>query len=257
MTSGSANADAIIAQAIEAQGGMDFWNRLEWVDAVISARGFLFKAKHRPVLDRVRMRAWTREPRFAFLDFPRPGQQAELIGDAEVRIMDREGRTLARRETPRSAFRRWGRTLYWDELDFTYFGGYATWNYLVTPFLFARPGFRFRALEPLAGAGGALRRVQVDYPSGIPAHCARQVFYFDETGRLRRFDYTAEVVGGWAHAAQLCSEFRSFQGLTIATRRQVLPCVGGLSPLPGPVLVALEIHDLCPVTKDPGRTEPL
>jgi len=27
-----------------------------------------------------------------------------------------------------------------DELDFIYFGGYATWNYLTAPFLLARKG---------------------------------------------------------------------------------------------------------------------
>ena len=37
---------------------------------------------------------------------------------------------------PRAAFRSLRRQLYWDDLDFIYFGGYATWNCLLTPFLF-------------------------------------------------------------------------------------------------------------------------
>ncbi len=190
-----------------------------------------------------------REPRFVFFDFPRPGQQAEFIGDAEVRIKDRQGGIQARRENPRSAFRRWRRQLYWDTLDFIYFGGYATWNYLVTPFVFARPGFRFKMLEPVAGSpAGPLRRVQVDFPPDIPAHCARQTLWFDEKRLLRRIDYTAEVVGGWARAAHLCDGYKNFQGLMAPTRRKVLPRAWGRSLMPGPKLVVLEVHELHPVT---------
>ena len=82
----------IVGEAIEAHGGMDYWNGIEALDVEISASGFLFWAKRYPVLRRVRMRAAAHEPRFAFYDFPKPGQTAELIGNDEVRILD-GGRT--------------------------------------------------------------------------------------------------------------------------------------------------------------------
>jgi hypothetical protein len=71
-----------------------------------------------------------------------------------------------------------------------------------------------------------------------------QTFYFDENRHLRRLDYTAEVVGRWAHAAHFCEDYRDFNGFKAPTRRTVRPLVWGGMTLPGPTLVAIEIHDI-------------
>ena len=115
----AANTTKIMQEVIAAHGGMDHWNGLEALDAEISASGFLFTAKRRPALRRVRMRADTCEPRFAFFNYPQAGQMAELIGNREVRITDEHGRIIAQRENPRSAFRGIRRQFFWDDLDFT------------------------------------------------------------------------------------------------------------------------------------------
>jgi hypothetical protein len=251
---GAVDASRILYEVIDAHGGMDYWNSLEALDVEISASGFLFTAKRRPVLRRIRMRAATHEPRFTFLDFPKSGQTSELIGNARVRILDSEGKTVAHRENPRAAFRGLRRQFAWDDLDFIYFGGYATWNYLTTPFLLARDGFVVEALEPLKGALEWFTRLQVTFPDEVPTHSRKQVLYFDDQRLLRRLDYTAEVVGGWAHAAHLCEEYRTFGKLKAPTRRHVLPLLFGHKPLPGPVLVALEVHHINPIPKSPVRS---
>jgi hypothetical protein len=247
------NAMQTVHEAIEAHGGMDYWNSLESVDAEISARGFLFLAKQRPVLRRVRMRASTREPIFIFFDFPKPGQTSELIGNTEVRILDSGGTVVSRRANPRAAFRGIRRQFVWDDLDFIYFAGYATWNYLTAPFLLSRKGFIVDALEPLEGSLASLTALQVTFPDDIPTHSRKQVFYFDDHRLLRRLDYTAEVVGGWAHAAHLCGEYRTFGRLKAPTSRQVLPLPFGRTPLPGPTLVELEVHSITPVPASSAR----
>jgi hypothetical protein len=236
----------ILERILDAHGGIDTWNSLEAIDAVISASGFLFTAKRRPKLDHVRMRAWTREPRFAFYDFPAPGQTAELIGPDEVRISSRDGTVLSRRENPRTAFRSLRHLFSWDDLDFIYFAGYATWNYLITPFLLTFPGVIVTELTPAKGSLASLTRLQVTFPETIPTQCKEQIFYFDSMHLLRRLDYTAEVVGGWAHAAHLCDEYRTFDGIKAPTKRRVLPLFFGKDPLPGPTLVAIDIHDFRP-----------
>ena len=236
----------ILDRILAAHGGIDTWNSLEAIDAVISASGFLFTAKQRPALDHVRMRAWTREPRFAFYDFPRTGQTAELIGTNEVRISDKDGIVLSRREDPRLAFRSFRCLFSWDDLDFIYFAGYATWNYLTTPFLLAFPGVIVTELGPAKGSLASLTRLQITFPNSIPTHCRQQIFYFDGQHLLRRLDYTAEVVGGWAHAAHLCDGYRSFDGINAPTERRVLPLFFGRGPLPGPTLVAINVHELRP-----------
>lgn len=237
-----------IASAIAAHGGAARWNGIAVVEATISARGFLFTAKRRPPLERVRVRAWTREVRLAFLDFPRAGETSELLGDAEVRVVRDDGTVPAQRTKPRAEFSNWRKQFAWDLLDFVYFGGYATWNYLTTPFVFLRAGFAFEELAPLATAEGPWSRVRVHFPADIPTHSRVQVFHFDSLHRLRRLDYTAEVVGRWARAAHRCDAYRDFDGLQVPTLRTVLPLPFGSTPLPGPTLVALTVHDFRALT---------
>ncbi|MBI5848761.1 MAG: hypothetical protein HZB31_12615 [Nitrospirae bacterium] len=241
------NAMQILQEVIEAHGGMEYWNSLEALDVEMSAGGFLFTAKQRPVLRRVSMRALTTEPKFFIFDFPKPGQTAELIGIDEVRILDSKGNIIAQRQNPRAAFQRIRRQFFWDDLDFIYFAAYATWNYLTAPFMLSRKGFIIKSLEPLQGAPGQFTRLQVTFPPDIPTHSREQIFYFDDQRLLRRLDYTAEVVGGWAHAAHLCDEYRTFDRLRAPTRRRVLPLLFGNKPLPGPTLVELQLHSIRPV----------
>jgi hypothetical protein len=241
----------ILHEAIEAHGGMAYWNSLALLEAEMSVSGFLFTAKRRPVLRHVKMRAYTAGPRFAFLDFPKPGQTGELIGTDEVRILDSEGNVVARRKDPRLAFRKIRRQFFWDDLDFIYFGGYATWNYLTAPFILGRKGFQVEALGPLQGDLGQLTRLQVTFPADVPTHSQQQIFYFDDHRLLRRLDYTAEVVGNWAHAAHLCDEYQTFDRLKAPTRRQALPLLIGHTPLSGPTLVKIEVHDIRPLPADP------
>ena len=246
----AANGIQIVNEAIEAHGGMDYWNSLVALDAEITAKGFLFLAKQRQILNRVRMRAAAHEPKFFFFDYPKPGMTSELIGTNEVRILDRDGKVLSRRENPRAAFHGIRRLFSWDDLDFIYFAGYATWNYLTAPFLLGRKGFLIEALEPLPGDLEKLTRLLVTFPDDVPTHSRQQIFYFDEQRMLRRLDYTAEVVGGWAHAAHLCEEYRTFGRLKAPTRRHVLPLLFGHRPLPGPTLVDIEVHTIIPVPAD-------
>jgi len=238
--------DAIKA-TIDSHGGAAAWKQLIAVEATVSARGFLFTAKRRPVLQRVRVRASAREVRFAFHDFPRVGETSELIGDDEVRVLGQDGTVLARRVQPRAAFRHWRRQFYWDLLDFVYFGGYATWNYFTTPFVFLRGGFEFEEWPPLDTPTGPWTRIRTTFPADVPTHSRVQHFYFDRQHRLRRIDYTADVVGRWARAAHVCEDHREFDGFLVPTRRTVKPLPFGNEPLPFPTLVALEIHDFRPL----------
>lgn len=61
---------------------------------------------------------------------------------------------------------------------------------------------------------------------------------------MKRLDYTAEVVGKRARAVHLCYNYRSFGGLKAPTTRRVYPLMTGVTPLPAPTLIALEIHDI-------------
>lgn len=244
----------IVETIVEAHGGASRWRKLEAIEAIISVRGLLFKAKRRPILNRVRVRASTREPRFTFHEYPRAGRNSEFIGNEQVRITDTDGQVLVSRAEPRSAIRRLRRQLYWDALDFTYFGGYATWNYLVTPFIFLRDDFYFETLGTLSADSEFPLRLRVRFPQDLPTHCQEQVFYFDGNYFLRRLDYTAEVVSRWADAAHICENYQDFDGIKFPTKRRVLPLLMGDKPLAGPVIVAIDIHELH-LKEDPNQRE--
>ena len=234
----------MVTKIIDAHGGASRWQELEAIEAVISVRGFLFKAKRRPTLKRIRVTASTRQPRFIFHDYPQPGQSSEFLGTDEVRMTDADRQVLTRRRQPRMAFRGIRRLLYWDALDFAYFGGYATWNYLVTPFIFRRDNFLFENLETNSAQEEYPFRLKVTFPPDLPTHCKTQIFYFGHDHLLRRLDYTAEVVSRWAHAAHICENYQNVDGISFPTRRRVFPLFAGNRPMPGPIIVAIDIHDI-------------
>lgn len=233
------DTDHWIGQVVAAHGSADRWAELSAIEVVVSARGLLFAAKSRPALNRVTLRVSTTTPHLTTEGYPRPGFRGEWSGEDWVRIVDPSGAEVARRNGPRAAFRQIRRTLWWDELDLLYFSSYAFWNYFTTPFHFSRPGFVF---SPLPSAPGAPTRVRVRFPPDYPSHGREQVFHFAPNGEILRLDYTAEVVGAWATAAHRCLEYQTFDGFRVPTIRRVTPRVFGSPPLPGPLLVAIEVH---------------
>ena len=239
------NAERLIADSIAFHGGAALWQELAAIEATLSVDGFLFTTKRIRPLRKQRVSASATEARFTFFDWPRPGLRGEWLGDECVRIVSDAGEVVAERFRPREAFRVLRREFWWDDLDFLYFAGYATWNYLTTPFLFLRPGFTFAELPPVDG----IRRVRAAFPLDVPTHCREQVFHFAPGGELLRLDYTAEVVGHWARAAHLCSGFRDFDGLRAPTARRVRPLFSLNKPLPFPTLVSIDVLDLSPVRK--------
>ena len=230
-----------LSRIFDAHGGLDHWRSLSSLDVEMSAWGFLFTVKRITPQRHARLTISTREPHVVLHDYPADGQSAVLHGAARVEITDAGGAVVEARDNPRQAFRN-GRLLHWDAIDFAYFSGYAMWNYMNLPFLLAYPGVTVTEADPRTPG----TRLQVRYPDTIPTHSPTQELYFDDSGRLLRHDYTAEVVGSWAKAAHLCSDYRQFGGLWVPTNRRVYPRGPGNRPLPLPTLVAVDIHDVQP-----------
>ena len=78
----------------------------------------------------------------------------------------------------------------------------------------------------------------------VPTHSALQTFHVDAAGLLLRHDYTADVIGGWATAANRCLASAVVDGLRFYTRRLVTPRFGDHLVLPGPTLVWIELDDI-------------
>jgi hypothetical protein len=132
----------------------------------------------------------------------------------------------------------------WSNLQLAYFTGYATWNYVNTPFQFTRPGFEITEIEPWAENGQAWRRLNVKWPKAIHTHSREQVLYFDREGLMRRLDYHVEVAGNVA-AAHYLSDYRTVSGITMATKRVVYLPGPGNQPRPdAPAVVSIDFENI-------------
>ncbi|MEX2195267.1 MAG: hypothetical protein WD844_08275 [Thermoleophilaceae bacterium] len=199
---------SLLDEAIAAHGGLERWREISSIEVALRCGGIALPSKGRPrVLRSFRASADTRRP------------HVELHGIGTFDGAQPRPPGMARR-------------LRWRTEDVVHFAGYALWGYLAAPFVFADEDVRVRELRG--------RRLEVEFPDRIPAHCRRQTFHFDEHARLRRLDYTAEVFfGPVARARHECHDHTWIDGLLVPVRRRVTP-----RGLPGPTLVSISIDEL-------------
>jgi hypothetical protein len=129
-----------------------------------------------------------------------------------------DGWFVEERSDPRAAFAGHVRETPWDRLHLTYFLGYALWNYLTAPFLFAWRGFNFQEFDPHVEGRETWRVLKVTHPDNIPAHAKTQNLYFDDALTLKRSDYETDVLG----AAHYCYDPVTVEGIVFPTLRRVV-----------------------------------
>lgn len=223
------------ARAVEAYGGEDRWCAAKTIEYRLSAHGWAFRLKLRPAVRNVLFRIDVEKPHVVMQPWDKHGNRAVFDGSAdEVRIESPEGRVLSKRSEPRRLFPGGRRTFRWDDLDAAYFSGYASWNYATLPRLLLRNDIAWRQLSDTT--------LEARFPESTPTHSAVQRFHFNPvTGLLRQHDYTAEVFGGWAKAANVVLEHKTWDGMLYTSRRRVTPRAGNGKPRPFPLLVGIEI----------------
>jgi hypothetical protein len=215
---------SLVEEAVAAHGGAGLWESASEVSVQISSGGLAFASKLQGHAVRdVEARVSTRGQHVILAPYPGPGERGVLDEDGSVRIETDAGELVTRRANPRGAFGDLRHKLWWDRLDILYFATYAIWTYVSTPFLFGRADYRVSELDPWQESGEQWRRLAVTFPEHVHTHCREQVFYLDGNGLIRRHDYTAEPIGGWAKAAHYCLDHRSFDGLVVPTSRRVYP----------------------------------
>ena len=232
----SGPAREVLERAVERHGGWNTWERLHSVTLEARLlRGMLPALKGHgrtfPLPPRVVVRPRAQEAEF--VDYPTAGSRG-LFARGEVRLMDPHGVTAAHATAHRETFRGPAKYRRWSPLDALYFFGYALTHYHALPFTLGEGeclGYRRTRL-----GSEVLEGVVVRLPPSLHTHCERQVFYFDSTGVLRRHDYVAEIIGGWARGAHFWEDYEEAEGLLVAKRRHV---VARLFAQPLPPFVAL------------------
>jgi hypothetical protein len=227
---------------IAAHGGRDLWAGAPEIGVQISSGGLAFASKLQGRAVRgVQARVSTTGQHVVFSPYPRPGQRGVLEPGGTVRIETDAGETLQARENARGEFAGLRHKLWWDRLDILYFATCALWTYVSTPFVFAREDYEVRELDPWVEGGMRWRRLAVTFPQHVHTHSSEQVFYIDASGLIRRHDYTAEPIGGWAKAAHYCLDHRTFDGLVVPTYRRVYPRKANNHRRAGPLLVWIKV----------------
>ena len=189
------------------------------------------------------VRVSTRAQHVVFEEFPREGRRGVFEPDGSVRIETADGEVLAARPTRGRRSRTCG----------TSSGGIASTSSTSAPTRSGRTsrrrscsrveGYELSELEPWIEDGERWDRIGVRFPESVHTHSREQVFYVDARGRIRRHDYTAEPIGGWARAAHFCMDHERFDGLLVPTRRRVYPRRADNRPRQRPRLVWVEVTD--------------
>ena len=112
----------------------------------------------------------------------------------------------------------------WQPVDALYFFGYAVLHYHSLPFTLTEG--EFLGMRRRRTRDGERTVLKVRFPRERITHCPVQSFHFDESGLLRRHDYTAGVIGAWARGAHLWEDYRDVDGLLVAMQRRVLTRLG-------------------------------
>jgi hypothetical protein len=133
---------------IDAHGGIERWNKVKTIDGDMSITGALWARKGWPdALKDVHVTADARNQWISYRPFVSEGMRSSCTPDCTV-IETLDGKPIKDRRNPRASFSSHTAESPWDDLNLAYFSGYAMWNYLNTPFIFALPGFEAAEIEP-------------------------------------------------------------------------------------------------------------
>ena len=135
----------LLAEVIDANGGMDRWNAYQAVTASIISGGGFFALKgliQDP--DPRRMTVWLHEQRSSVLPYGAPDQRTVFTPD-RIAIEKVDGTVVAQRFAPTDSFAGHQMQTPWDQLHRAYFNGEALWTYLTTGSACRRSGAPTRA----------------------------------------------------------------------------------------------------------------
>lgn len=221
------------ARVLEAYGGEGRWSGAARVEAIVSLRGLLLTVKRVPPLERMHVSVDVHRPRARLSPREWEGETGILDG-GDVRIETVDRRLVATRRDARQAFRGLRRALRWDRLDLVYFAGAALWTDLAFPGLLLRDDVGWRQLSPVLLEGS--------FPPSLPTHSPVQRFHVAPTGLLVQHDFTAEVLGRWAHAAQAVVAHDAWMGVPYPSLRRATLRTASGRVLSRPTLLELQVH---------------
>ncbi|WP_233838537.1 hypothetical protein [Paraburkholderia sp. ZP32-5] len=234
--------DQLTQTVLDAHGGVERWNALHGIEISGSALGPLWTRKgYHEVFKDISISIDCHRQFVSFNPFIETGARSLCTPDETV--IESASGAKSVRANPRDAFNGQSFTSAWDPLHLAYFSGYAMWNYLATPFFFTWDGVTTHEMEPWNEHGKTWRRLVVNFPPDIAAHCQEQTFYVDERGYIMRVDYTSEITNSgpiahymWDHA--------NIDGIVFPRKRRSLARLEDGAPDVTRVFVEISLVDI-------------
>jgi hypothetical protein len=232
----------LLAEVIDAHGGINRWNECAKVEATIVSGGGFFPLKG-VVQDAEprRMTVWLHEERSSVFPYGAPDQRT-MFTPAKIAIEKLDGTIVAERRDPRDSFAGHQMSTPWDALHRAYFNGEALWTYLTTPFLLAMEGVDVEETEPLREGNETWRVLRAHFPGSMETHSLVQDFFFGDDLMLRRHDYSVNIAGGFK-AAQLTSNL-TVDGILLPTNRRAYTRGPDRRPILEMLMVSIDIRDV-------------
>jgi hypothetical protein len=233
----------LLAQIIDAHGGINRWKGYEKVEATIVSGGGFFPLKGL-VQDSEprRMTVWLHEQRSSVQPYGGPDQRT-MFTPQRIAIEKFDGTIVAERRDPRDSFAGHQMSTPWDALHRAYFNGEALWTYLTTPFLLAMEGVTVEETEPWNEGAETWRVLRAHFPGSIETHSLVQDFFFDGDLTLRRHDYNVNIAGGFG-GAQLTSNYTVVNGIHLPTRRRAYTRGPARRPIFDMLMVSIDISNV-------------
>jgi hypothetical protein len=212
----------LLANAIDAHGGLERWKQFASVQADLVSGGELLDLKAPQSPESRRVTAMMHDQQSWVTPAGGPDKRSTFRAD-RVAIETIDGRPLLSRYDPRASFAGHKLETTWDPLQRAYFGGYAMWSYLTVPFSLAMEGVQVWDIDPIEDNGELWHGIRVVMPDRFATHSRAQEFYFGDDMLLRRQDYTLDVADGF-NAANYASEVVCTSGISLATKRRAYMC---------------------------------
>lgn len=229
--------------AIDAHGGWERWRQIEALRAHVGIGGAIWSVKGWPgIFDDAEVSIETRRQHVEYTPFVEAGRRS-VFEPERTAIVTESGELIEERQSPRTTFAGHAITTPWDAHQLIYFTGYAMWTYLTTPFLFRLPGFLAEEIAPWQEDGETWRRLKVIFPSTVHSHSPEQIFYFDQTGILKRHDYSVDIMGGTS-SVNYATEPASCGGIVFPMKRRVHPIGPDNRPIRERLAVAIDFHGI-------------
>lgn len=235
--------NSLLADVLDAHGGMTRWKQFGKVQASIVSGGGFFALKGLLQDSAPRqMTVWLHEERSSLVPYGAPDQRAVFTPD-RIAVEKLDGTLVAERRAPKDSFAGHQMNTPWDALQRAYFNGEALWTYLTTPFLLAMDGVSVAETETWQEGPEAWRVLRAYFPGSIETHSLIQDFFFGPDLMLRRHDYNVNIAGGFG-ASQLTFDYIEADGIRLPSRRRAYTRGPDRRPILPMLMVSIDIGDV-------------